>query len=146
MSGHLRIFVLLVGFGSIVTGLACQSYSGGLQQSVKRADETSALGALHTISVAQRTYSVSHEGNYGTFAQLVQGGYLDSRFDSDKPNVRGYILSMTVSGAEAYSCSADPESTGPQAGGRHFFVDSGTGQIHVNATQAASANDPTLDQ
>ncbi len=143
MSTYLKIAVLFLSCCAIIS---CQSYSGGLQQSVTRADETSAIAALHTISVSQRTYSISHEGNFGTFAQLVQGGYLDSRFDSEKPNVRGYVLTMNVPGAGAYSVSADPEGAGPQAVGRHFYLDSATNQIHANPTQAATAGDPTLDQ
>ena len=143
MSGYLKIAVL---FFSCSTIISCQSYSSGLQQSVMRADETAAIAALHTISVSQRTYSVSNNGNYGTFAQLVNGGYLDSRFDADKPNVKGYVLTMIVPGEGAYNVSADPEGTGPQAVGRHFYLDSASGQIHVNLNQAATASDPTLGQ
>ena len=143
MSRYITIVVLIFGCWTI---MSCQSYSSGLQQSVTRADETAAIAALHTISVSQRTYSVSNNGNYGTFAQLVKGGYLDSRFDADKPNVKGYVLTMNVPGEGAYNCSADPEGAGPQAVGRHFYLDSASGQIHVNPTQAATASDPTLGQ
>jgi Tfp pilus assembly protein PilE len=132
--------------------LACQSYSTGMQQSVTKADETAAISALHSISVAQRTYSLSNSGSYGTFEQLVQAGLLDERFKADKPKVKGYVLTMSVtSKAEgapdgSYSVNADPEGSGPQAAGRHLYIDSTSGLIHLNATQPATASDQSLDQ
>src|SRR2546425_5977206 len=146
MPRYLIIAILCFCCGAV---LACKSYTSGLQQSVTRADETAGIAALHTISVAQRTYSTSNGGSYGTFEQLVGGGYLDSRFSSDKPNVRGYVLSMTVtseSEGSRYAVNADPEGAGPQAAGRHFYLDSTSGLIHVNSSQPASARDPALDQ
>jgi len=137
MPRYLIIAILCFCCGAV---LACKSYTSGLQQSVTRADETAGIAALHTISVAQRTYSTSNGGSYGTFEQLVGGGYLDSRFSSDKPNVRGYVLSMTVtseSEGSRYAVNADPEGAGPQAAGRHFYL---------NSSQPASASDPALDQ
>ena len=146
MPRYLMMAILCFSCGAV---LACTSYTSGLKQSVTRADETAGIAALHTISVAQRTYSTSNGGSYGTFEQLVGGGYLDSRFSSDKPNVRGYVLSMTVtsdSDGGRYAVNADPEGAGPQAAGRHFYIDSSSGLIHFNPSQAASVNDPTLDQ
>jgi hypothetical protein len=131
--------------------MSCKPYTSGLQQSTTRADETAAIAALHSISIAQRTYSISNNGNYGTFAQLNEAGYLnDPRFNAERPNVKGYVLTMTVSnrdgsGGGAFSVNADPETTGPQAGGRHLYLDS-AGMIHANATQPAAASDPSLDQ
>jgi len=131
--------ILLICLGS----LSCQNYSSGLQQSVTRADETVATGALRTIAVAQQTYSVTNEGNYGTFPQLSAGGYLDERFNSDKPALKDYVLTMEVgkgSGAPFYSVNADPAGEGPQ--GRHFYMDSKSNALHANATQPATASDP----
>ncbi|HYV00492.1 MAG TPA: hypothetical protein VE977_16800 [Pyrinomonadaceae bacterium] len=137
-------FVLLAMIVLIcLASLSCQNYSSGLQQSVTRADETVATGALRTISVAQQTYSVSNEGNYGTFPELAAGGYLDERFNSDKPALRNYVLTMEVvkgSGAPFYSCNADPAGDGPQ--GRHFYMDSKSNGLHANPTQPATASDP----
>src|SRR5882672_5939864 len=105
--------------------LSCQSYSTGLQKGVTGADETAAKGALHAIAVAQRTYSVSNSGDYGTFQQLCGGDYLDSRFNSSKPAIKDYVLTMAVTPKTEgqpegfYSCNADPIRTGPQAGS-HF--------------------------
>ena len=128
-----------------LASLSCQSYSSGLQQSVARADETAATAALRTIAIVQQTYSLSNGGNYGTFQQLAAGGYLDSRFNSDKPALKNYVLTMEVgSGHEGpyYSCNADPAGDGPQ--GRHFYMDWRSNALHVNPTQPASVGDPIV--
>jgi hypothetical protein len=122
--------------------LSCQSYTTGLQQSVGKTDEISAIAALHSIAAAQRTYSISSGGNYGTFQQLVEAGQLDSRFNSNKPELKDYVLTMDVSPSR-FSCNADPIRTGPQAG-RHFYIDSTSTEIHVNSSQPATATDGAL--
>ncbi|MEP6569199.1 MAG: hypothetical protein ABJC10_05435 [Acidobacteriota bacterium] len=129
---------VLIGCAS----LACQSYSTGLQTGVTRADETAALGALRTIATVQQTYSVSNSGNYATFQQLVAGDYLDSRFNSEKPALRDYVLTMTVgsdSGGPYYRCNADPI---PPKEGTHYYIDSSANALHINQSQPASASDP----
>jgi hypothetical protein len=128
--------------------LSCQSYTTGLQQSVGKTDEISAIAALHSIMAAQRTYSLSNGGDYGTFQQLCEAGYLDSRFNSSKPEVKDYVLTMDVSqksGSESpsnFSCNADP-IRGQQAG-RHFYIDSTSTEIHINPSQPATARDAAL--
>jgi hypothetical protein len=137
-------FVLALTVFVSVAALSCQSYSTGLQQSMARADEAAARGALRTIATAQQTYSVSNSGNYGAFQQLAADGYLDSRFNSEKPVLPDYVLTMeTGTGAAGpfYKCHAEPTKTGPQAG-RHFYLDSTSTAVHVNETQAASETDP----
>ena len=130
--------------------LSCQSYTQGLEQSVTRADEVGAISALHTISLAQRTYSMTNSGSFGTFPQLVKAGALDVRFDSETPKLNGYLLVMTVtakgsgSDEDSYTLNADPEGSGAQAG-RHFFVDS-SGMIHANPSKPATATDPPVSQ
>ena len=127
---------------AVLVVAGCQSYTTGLQQTVDRADETVAIAALHSIVQAQRSYSLSHEGGYATLAQLSEAGYLDSRFGSDKP-LKDYVLTLTVnSGSDAgYSCLADPV---PGRQGRHFYIDSMSGEIHANAVQPASAADSAI--
>lgn len=125
-----------------IASLSCQSYTTGLQQSAGRVDETAVIGSLRTIGVAQRSYSVSNGGDYGTFQQLSEAGYLDSRFNSSKPEVKGYALTMNV-GEKSFSCNADPAITGGQQA-RHFYIDSTSGEIHANPSQPATAADPAL--
>lgn len=140
-------------FGTIIfvcmATLSCQSYTTGLQQSVGKTDEIAAIAALHSIVAAQRTYSLSSGGDYGTFQQLCEAGHLDSRFNSNRPELKDYVLRMDVSqnsGSESpsrFSCNADPIRTGPQAG-RHFYIDSTSPEIHVNPSQPATAMDGAL--
>jgi|SRR5882672_5217087 len=143
----LRFSILALTVLICFASLSCQTYSTGLQQSLARADETAATGALRSIAIAQRTYAVSNSGNYGTFEQLCEGGYLDSRLNSSKPVIKDYVLTMTVTAkaegqAEGfYACNADPTNTGAQAG-RHFYIDSTSSELHVNESQSATAKDP----
>jgi hypothetical protein len=135
----LSILTLLIGVAFL---LSCQSYSTGLQQSVARADETSAIAALKTISTAQQTYAITNGGSYGTFQQLCEGGFLDERFNSSTPEIKDYVLSMEVSG-NSYRLNADPVRPGEQAG-RHLYLDSTSPLIRVNPTQPATAKDPLM--
>jgi len=134
----------LLGFALLTcSSLSCQSYTTGLQQSVARADETAATAALRAVAIAQQTYAVSNGGSYGTFTQLSAGGYLDERFNSEKPTIKDYLLTMEIgSGTEGpyYRCYADPVRS-PQAG-RHFYMDSTSTALHANNTQTASKDDP----
>ena len=130
-----------------MASLSCQQYSTGLQQTVARADETAVVAALRSISVAQQTYSISSGGTYATLDQLRDGGYLDVRFKAADGGVKDYALTMSTNPPGAgtpasFSCNADPTKTGPTAG-RHFYIDSTSQAIHVNASQPASATDPT---
>ena len=128
-----------------LASLSCQNVSTPLEKTIARADETVATGALHTIAVAQQTYSISNGGNYGTFPQLAAGGYLDGRFNSDKPALKDYVLTMEVSSAAQgpfYRINADPAGDGPQ--GRHFYFDSTSNLLRANPTQPASASDPIV--
>lgn len=129
-----------------VAALSCQTYTEGLEKSVARGNETGAIAALHTISTAQQTYSITNEGNYGSLEQLSEGGYLDARFKSAGGGVKDYVLTMTTTPKSpgqpaSFSCTADPKNPGPTAG-RHFYIDSTSQLIHVNATQTATAEDP----
>jgi hypothetical protein len=135
----LSVVCLLVVFALL---LSCQTYTTGLQQSVARADETSAIAALKTISTAQQTYAISNGGSYGTFQQLCEGGYLDERFNSTTPQIKDYVLTMDIS-ANVYRLNADPARSGDQAG-RHLYLDSSSPLIRVNPTQPATAKDPLM--
>jgi hypothetical protein len=142
----LRRFVLAFGLALCFASPSCQSYTGGLQKAVAGADETAAIAALHAVAVAQQTYGIANGGEYGTFQQLTDGGLLDARYGTSKP-VKDYVLTMKVipksSDAQegSYRCNADPANK--ESAGRHFYVDSTSTAIHVNASQPATAEDPT---
>jgi Tfp pilus assembly protein PilE len=142
-----RRFTLL--FLIVVFLNGCQNYTSGLQQSLARADETAALTTLRAIALAERTYSLTNSGEYGTLNQLVDGGFLEPRYAGEKA-VKDYLITLTVipkaPGAPegSYSCNADPERAGERAG-RHMYIDSTSAGIHVNDTQPATASDKVMD-
>ncbi len=118
--------------------LGCQSYTTGLQKTRTNVDETAVVGTLQTVAAAQRAYAISNGGDFGSFGQLTDGGFLDSRFASEKPEVRGYILTMAT-GDKEFRCNADPSNN---QDGQHFYIDSNFSLIRVNSSQPASASDP----
>lgn len=123
----------------------CQTYTTGLQQGAGRADEVAALSTLGAIARAQTAYSISNPGDYGTFEQLATGGYLDGRFNNSKPRFYGYIFTMSVNPKSdsrdgSYALNVDPDPA-LKVSGKHFYLDSNSSDIHVNATQPASATD-----
>jgi hypothetical protein len=125
--------------------LNCQTYTTGLQQGAGRADEVAALSTLGAISRAQTAYTISNPGDYGTFEQLAAGGYLDGRFNNSKPKFYGYIFTMSVSPKSdskdgSYALNVDPDPA-LKVSGKHFYLDSNSSDIHVNASQQAGASD-----
>ena len=135
-----RLMLLVLVF-ILVSYSGCQSYTEGLQKSVARADEASAIAALRNISTAERTYSVSNNGEYGTLQQLTEAGLLDERFNSPRP-LRDYVLPLNVTPG-SFAGNADPDTT-RQLQGRHLYIDSTSGVIHINDSQPASNSDPAL--
>jgi hypothetical protein len=142
-----RLVPLLLLAISFVSA-SCQDYTSGLQQTVKRADETVAIAALRSISIAQQAYTVSNSGEYGTLKQLIDGGFLDARMASDKP-VKDYVLTLKVTPKSAdnpagsYTCNADPDAT--VTVGKHYYIDSSSNVIHVNETQPATSADKSIE-
>lgn len=126
--------------------LACGSYTETLVDSPRRVDEKVATSTLRSVGQAQTAYSLTNSGDYGTFEQLVAGGHLDARFNSTKPKLYGYVLTMTVSnrlsgaGQSSYYCNADPDPAVNPAG-RHFYLGSESPELHVNPTKPATASD-----
>src|SRR5213593_4446956 len=78
-----------------------------LLRSRQSAQESSAVAQIRTINTAEITYLSSNQGSYGTAAQLITQGLLDSRFAG---SVSGYNFAITASGTD-YTASATPTST-----------------------------------
>ena len=140
------ITLLLLGvlfLSSCASGNSSEG-AGALPKAVSKVDETSAIQTLRTIATAE-TQSRAVRGAYGDFNSLVQAGFLDERFRSDSPNIRGYRFVLKTTDTE-FSVNADPEITQaqPTTGARHFYLDSTDNSIHVNQTQTASKSDPSL--
>ncbi len=138
LTSHQSALALVLCILALPLFLNCQSYTTGLQKTRTKADETAIIGTLRTIATAQRAYSVSTGGDYGSFSQLTENGFLDDRFGSEKPVVQDYELTMTAEGKE-FRCHADPAN---QQEGRHFYIDSTSLLIRVNPSAPASASDP----
>lgn len=143
-----RLFSVFLLIACLAT-LNCQSYTTGLTQGSSRADEGTALATMRAIVRAQTAYNISNSGDYGTFEQLVTGGYLDERFNNSKPRFYGYLFTMNAtpkSGSTegSYGLNADPDPA-LKASGRHFYVDSTSPEIHVNPSQQASVSDAKME-
>lgn len=125
--------------------ISCQEYSAGLQKGSNRAGEASAIATLRTIAQAQTAYSISNSGHYASFEQLAEGGFLDARFKRSNPEFYGYVFTMQInpSGTNSFSANADPAPTA-NLEGRHFYIDSDSQVVRVNATQRATATDEVL--
>jgi hypothetical protein len=149
-SGRLKRLAKLLGLLVVVAMLpACSSgnSSGGLgvyPKAMGAADEGSAIQTLRTIATAEGQLKATR-GSYGDFEALTQGGYLDQRFASRTPNMRGYRFTVSASEAE-FTVNADPETTEkqPTTGVRHFYLDGSDNAVHANPTQTASKSDPVV--
>ena len=138
---ELLIAIAIIG---ILAGIAVPTY----KSSVRKANETSAVAALNSIRVAQAKYVVDHKGQYGTFRQMFEEGYLDKRFNYDTPHNRGYVFVITLvprseEKAATFSVNANPEqSEGLGATGRNFYyIDPDSGICFSNVGPATAADD-----
>jgi Tfp pilus assembly protein PilE len=137
------IAIAIIG---ILAAIVIPTYQG----SVRKANEASAVAALNTIKIAQAKYVIDHKGQYGTFRQLFSEGYLDKRFNFDKPLIRGYIFTIILTPkaegkAATFAVNADPEqSTGMAATGRNFYYTDPENGICFSTIGPATANDETL--
>jgi len=120
------------------------------QSSVRKANEASAVATLNAIRIAQAKYVVDHKGQYGTFRELFEEGYLDKRFNYDTPHNRGYIFLLTLvpksaEKASSFSVNANPEqSEGIGATGRNFYYIDPESGICFSQVGPATAADETL--
>jgi type IV pilus assembly protein PilA len=89
-----------------------------LVRSHQAADEAAAVSTLKAINTAEVAYLSSSAGNYGTLADLVAAGLLDSRFSGG--SVSGYSFAVSASGSD-YTAAATPTSANS---GRYAYVSS----------------------
>jgi len=124
----------------------------GFKAAMRAANEAAAVKTLRVIAEQQMLYYNSHQrSTFGTFDEMLKENFLDTRFAGTTPVLDGYVFTMKVipkSTAQqpGYAINTDPQvSEGVSATGRnHFYVDSDTNTIHVNATQPATAADPPI--
>jgi prepilin-type N-terminal cleavage/methylation domain-containing protein len=127
----------------------------GWKAAVRQANEAAAVKTLRTISEEQMLYYNGHNrSSFGTFDELLKSGVSDNtRLSGTTPVAEGFIFTMKViakstSQPASYTVNADPQqSEGVSATGKnHFYLDSNSSTIHVNADQPASPSDPPLGQ
>jgi prepilin-type N-terminal cleavage/methylation domain-containing protein len=140
---ELLIVIAIIG---VLVAIVVPTY----QSSVRKANEAAAVTTLNAIRVAQAKYVVDHKGEYGTFRQLFEEGYLDKRFNFDQPHNRGYVFVITLvprseGRAAIFSVNANPEqSAGIGATGRNFYYIDPESGICFSKTGPATAADETL--
>jgi len=126
----------------------------GWRAAVRAANEAAAIKSMRSIAEQQMLYYNGHQrSTFGTFEEMRKENLLDARYDGTTPLVEGYIFTMKVipkstSQQAGYTVNADPQVTeGVGATGKnHYYLDSDTNTIHVNATQPATVSDPPIGQ
>jgi len=138
---ELLIVIAIIG---VMAGVAIPLY----KSSVRKANEAAAVSTLNSVRVAQAKYVIDHKGQYGTFREFFEEGYLDKRFNADQPHERGYIFVITLvpkseGKASSFSVNANPEqSNGVGATGRNFYyLDPESGICFSNAGPATAADE-----
>lgn len=140
---ELLIVIAIIG---ILVGVLIPTY----QSSVRKANEAAAVATINAIRVAEAKYVIDHKGQYGTFRELFEQGYLDKRMNYDQPHDRGYVFMITLvpkseGKVSTFSVNANPEqSDGVGATGRNFFYMDPESGICFSKTGPATAADETL--
>lgn len=133
-----------------IIGILIGAIVPAFKASVRKANEAAAVATLNAIRVAEAKYVIDHKGQYGTFQQLFEQGYLDKRMNYDQPHDRGYVFVLTLIGKSentvpTFSVNANPEqSQGLGATGRNFYYMDPESGICFSTTGPASAADDTL--
>ena len=140
---ELLIVVAVIG---ILAAIIIPTY----QSSIRKANEASAVTTVNTIKVAQAKYVIGHNGQYGTFDQLVKAGLLDKRFKAETPHNKGYMFIMTLvdrpeKAAASFQLNANPELfEGVGATGDIFYYSEPDEGIYYNTAGPASSEDKLL--
>ena len=144
---ELMIVIAIIG---ILIGVGIAGY----RAAIRAANEAAAVKTLRSIAEQQMLYFNAHQRSaFGTFEEMRKENLLDSRFDGTTPVVDGYVYTMKIipkstSAQPGYTINADPQvASGTGATGRnHYYVESDSNTIHVNAEQPASTTDPPIGQ
>jgi prepilin-type N-terminal cleavage/methylation domain-containing protein len=140
---ELLVTIAIIG---ILAGISVPIYHGSL----RKANQAAAVATLNTIKIAEAKYVGDHNGKYGTFAEMFQEGYLDKRFNFDKPLIRGYVFSVTLvpkspGKIATFSLNADPEQAeGMTATGKFFYYTDPENGICFSEGRPATSADETL--
>jgi len=147
-SGMQKVFLVVTAVmlvGLVLAGLVFVKAFDAWQLAKRAGDETATLQNIKTIAVVELQYFYGHRRTFATFEQLVQEQLLSSKFSGNPVNTDGYVLTLNVTSEPAtFTIKADPAHA--MAGSKHFYLDSVSREIHVNAEKPAGPNDPVLDK
>ena len=138
--------IIVIAIIGILIGVLVPTF----KSSVRKANEAAAVATLNAIRVAEAKYTTDHKGQYGTFQQLFEQGYLDKRMNYDQPHDRGYVFVLTLTARSenavpTFHVNANPEqSEGLGATGRNFYYMDPESGICFSNTGPATAADDTL--
>src|SRR6266571_2950023 len=121
----------------------------GWRAATRAGNETATIQNLKTIDAVETQYFTTRSRTFATFDQLVREQMLSSKFVGNPPVTDGYILTLSLTtkpmgSASSYKLAADPVDS--DVGGKHFYLDSDSNRIHVNADGAAGPDDPVIDK
>jgi prepilin-type N-terminal cleavage/methylation domain-containing protein len=139
---ELLIVVAIIG---IIAAIAIPN----LLASKRAANEASAIASLRTLTGAQATYHATKGGGeYGTLANLMGEGLIDTVLGTSPFLKGGYIFGMTPlasssTAAPRYDATATPQSFSVLgATGSRSFYSNESGVIYFNTTGTAPTCDP----
>jgi type II secretory pathway pseudopilin PulG len=134
--------VVLVGL--FVIGFLLGAVVHAWKAAQRAGNEAATIQNLKTIAAVEIQYFNTHNRTFGTFEQMVKEQMLSTKFAGQPVIADGYVLTLTLApgtmnSRSSYTLTADPqdESTGKN----HFYLDSGSGHIHVNSDQPAGPED-----
>lgn len=152
VSGPIKSALITVSvtavLGTFVMGVLMAAGVVRFKSALRSANEAATLQDLKSIATAEVQYFNTHDGNFGSFNQMVSERILGRQFsEANPPASEGYVFALDVRPRSAtesasFAVNADPQSE--ECGSRHFYIDSESGAIHVNADAPASATDPPL--
>jgi len=117
----------------------------GYQAAERAGNEAATIQNLKTISAVEAQYFITHNRTFATLDQLMRERMLSSKFAEDPAVADGYVLTLSLtpkpSGpASSYTLTANPVDN--STGHNHFYLDSSSNEIHVNADKQAGPDDP----
>ena len=84
--------LIVVAIIAIIAAIAVPN----LLEARRAANETSAQAALRNISSAQVSYAIENGGQFGKLTDLIDGGFLDERFNGSTGGAGGIISGYEI--------------------------------------------------
>ena len=120
----------------------------GWRRAKRAGNQAATIQNMKNIVAVETHYSMNHSGRFATFQQLVSEQLLSQKFAGDPVAMDGYVLTLTLMPCtrelpSSYVLAADPPDRNDPS--NHFYVDSVSGQIHINPDKPARRDDPLLE-